>query len=264
MKKLILLSLAALSLVACSQTKEAQETRTLKVGATPVPHAQLLELIDGDLEAQGIDLEIVEFNDYLTPNLALADGSIDANFFQHEPYLIDNMETNNLDLVSLGAVHIEPLALYSDKFTSIEDLPEGGEILIPNDPTNGARALMLLADNGLISLEDPDDIKATEKNITANPKNFKFTALEAAAIPSSYKDADAAIINSNFALNADLVPTEDGLIIEGKDNPFANIVAVRAGEENDEDLQALIKAFQSDKVKKYIEEEFKGEIIPAF
>lgn len=261
MKKIILTLLLVLGITACGNSTE--ET-TIKVGATPVPHAKFLELIKDDLKEEGINLEIVEFNDYLTPNLSLEDGSIDANFFQHEPYLIDNCETQNLDLVSIGAVHIEPLALYSDKYDSIDQIPDGGEILIPNDPTNGARALLLLDKHGLIKLADPTDIKATEKDIVENPHNFKFTALEAAAIPSSYKDGDAAIINSNFALTVDLVPTRDGLIIEDKDNPFANIVAVRKEDENKEELQKLLKALQSDKIKNYIEEEYKGEIIPAF
>ena len=236
----------------------------IKVGATPVPHAELLELVKEDLASEGIELEIVEFNDYLTPNLALNDGSIDANFFQHEPYFVDNIETNNLDLISLGKVHLEPLALYSDKYKSLDELPEGAEIFIPNDPTNGARALLLLDSNGLIKLKDPSDINATERDIAEKKKNLKFTALEAAAIPSSYKDADGAIINSNFALKADLSPTEDGIIIEDKNSPYANLIAIRKEDENREELQTLLKVLQSDKVKKYIEETYKGEILPAF
>lgn len=282
MKKLLLAGILSLGLVACSggtENTEAVENNQventdpegggkdlvkLKVGATPVPHAELLELVKEDLVAEGIDLEIVEFNDYLTPNLALNDGSIDANFFQHEPYFVDNIETNNLDLISLGKVHLEPLALYSDKYDSLDDLPEGAEIFIPNDPTNGARALLLLDSNGLIKLKDSSDINATERDIAQNPKNFKFTALEAAAIPSSYKDADGAIINSNFALKADLSPTEDGIIIEDKDSPYANLIAIRREDENKEELQSLLKALQSEKIKKYIEETYKGEILPAF
>ena len=236
MKNILLTALLSLGLVACSggTTEEATEAVEnnqvetteaaggekdlvkIKVGATPVPHAELLELVKEDLASEGIELEIVEFNDYLTPNLALNDGSIDANFFQHEPYFVDNIETNNLDLISLGKVHLEPLALYSDKYKSLDELPEGAEIFIPNDPTNGARALLLLDSNGLIKLKDPSDINATERDIAENPKNLKFTALEAAAIPSSYKDADGAIINSNFALKADLSPTEDGIIKIGR------------------------------------------------
>lgn len=284
MKNILLTALLSLGLVACSgaATEEATEAVEnnqvetsevaegekdlvkIKVGATPVPHAELLELVKDDLASEGIELEIVEFNDYLTPNLALNDGSIDANFFQHEPYFVDNIETNNLDLISLGKVHLEPLALYSDKYKSLDELPEGAEIFIPNDPTNGARALLLLDSNGLIKLKDPSDINATERDIAENPKNLKFTALEAAAIPSSYKDADGAIINSNFALKADLSPTEDGIIIEDKDSPYANLIAIRKEDENKEELQTLLKVLQSDKVKKYIEETYKGEILPAF
>lgn len=284
MKNILLTALLSLGLVACSggTTEEATEAVEnnqvetteaadgekdlvkIKVGATPVPHAELLELVKEDLASEGIELEIVEFNDYLTPNLALNDGSIDANFFQHEPYFVDNIETNNLDLISLGKVHLEPLALYSDKYKSLDELPEGAEIFIPNDPTNGARALLLLDSNGLIKLKDPSDINATERDIAENSKNLKFTALEAAAIPSSYKDADGAIINSNFALKADLSPTEDGIIIEDKNSPYANLIAIRKEDENREELQTLLKVLQSDKVKKYIEETYKGEILPAF
>src|SRR5699024_4683463 len=197
MKNILLTALLSLGLVACSgaATEEATEAVennqvetsevaegekdlvTIKVGATPVPHAELLELVKDDLASEGIELEIVEFNDYLTPNLAINDRSIDANLFQHEPYFVDNIETNNLDLISLGKVHLEPLALYSDKYKSLDELQEGAEIFIPNDPTNGARALLLLDSNGLIKLKDPSDINATERDIAENPKNLKFTAL---------------------------------------------------------------------------------------
>lgn len=283
MKKTLLALLLALGLVACSSPSEepaVEETEvseqgevskqgagdpvTIKVGATPVPHAELLDLVKEDLEAEGIIVEVVEFNDYLTPNLALADGSLDANFFQHEPYFIDNIEANDLDLVSIGNVHLEPLALYSAEYKSLDEIPEGAEIFIPNDPTNGARSLQLLANNGLIELKDPSDINATERDIVGNPKNIKITALEAAAIPSSYQDAGAAVINSNFAMSADLSPTEDGLVIESIDSPYANLVAVRTEDAEKPELQALIKALQSEKVRTYIEETYKGEILPAF
>lgn len=263
MKKILIALLLSLGLTACSG-QSGSDTKEIKVGASPVPHTEILEFIKEDLESQNIEMEIVEFDDYLTPNLALDDGSIDANFFQHEPYMVDNAQTNKLEIVSLGPVHIEPLALYSDDYDSIEDIPQGGLIIIPNDPTNCARALMLLDKYDLIELEDPTDINATEQDIKSNPNNYQFNALEAAAIPSALQDCDAAVINSNYALGHGLVPTEDGLIIEDKDNPFANIVAVRKGEENNEEFQILIDTLQSEKVKQYIEEEYQGEIIPAF
>ncbi len=240
------------------------EKEVIKIGVTPVPHAEIIELVKDDLEEQGIDVEIIEFNDYVTPNMSLADGSIDANFFQHEPYFKDMTESKNLDLVSIGNVHIEPIALYSDKYDSLDDLPEGAQILIPNDPSNGSRALLLLESAGLIKLSDPTDVNATENDITENPKNLKFTALEAASIAKAYKDADAAVINSNFAILAGLNPVENGLIMEKVDSPYANLVAVRTEDKDLEKFKKLMDALHTDKVKDFLKEKYEGAIVPAF
>ncbi|NLJ79379.1 MAG: MetQ/NlpA family ABC transporter substrate-binding protein [Tissierellia bacterium] len=266
MKKIILIVLSvvlALGILAgCGSTADNEDL--IKIGVSPVPHRELIELIEEDLKDEGIELEIIEFEDYVKPNLALAEGEIDANFFQHEPYMDNFKEENNIDIVSLGNVHVEPMGLFSSKYDDIEDIEDGSEIAIPNDPTNGGRALLLLEKYGLIKLDPEAGILATENDIEENPKNLKFTALESAYLPRALDEVDGAVINGNYALEADLVPTQDSIIIEGKDSPYANIVAVRAGEENEDRFIKLLQALQSDKVKKFIEENYEGGVIPGF
>lgn len=237
---------------------------TLKVGATAVPHAEILNAVKGNLKARGVNLEVVVFDDYVTPNNALASGDVDANFFQHLPYFEDFTKQNNLKLTSIGTVHIEPIAAFSDQVKSLDALPDGANVLIPNDVTNGARALLLLQANNIIKLDDPTNINVTEANITENPKNLKFTPMEAALLGKSYKDGDLAIINSNYALEAGLNPVKDSIAIEASDSPYANIVAVRTGEENEAKFKVLLEELNSDTVKKYIEDTYKGAVIPAF
>lgn len=243
-------------------TGEAQQT--IKIGVSPVPHAEIVEAVKDNLAKRGINLEIVTFDDYVMPNQALASGEIDANFFQHEPYLNAFKEENHLKLVNLGAVHLEPLAAYSAKYKSLEELPEGAQVLIPNDVSNGARALLLLAKHNLLTLDDPKNINVTEANIVENPKKLTFVPMEAAALTRTYKDADLAIINSNYALEEKLNPVKDNLVIEDKDSPYANIIAVREGEENEEKFKILLEELQSETVKKFIEEKYQGAVIPAF
>lgn len=272
-KKLIsvlLIAILALTVVGCSQeskedsTNTGEEAEVIKIGATPEPHGKIVELIKDDLEKEGIQVEIVEFTDYVTPNQALADGDLDANFFQHEPYLNDFIKENNLDLVSIGSIHVEPMGLYSSKYESIDQLEDGAEIAIPNDATNGGRALLLLEKAGLIKLDEDAGILATENDIVENPKNLKFTPLEAAQLPRVLQDVDGAVINGNYALEAGLVPTKDSILLEDKDSPYANIVAVRKGEENEEKFKKLMEALQSDEVRQFIEENYEGGVIPAF
>lgn len=236
----------------------------LKVGATPVPHAEILEHIKGKLASVGVEIEIVEFTNYVTPNLALADGSIDANFFQHVPYLNQFKNDRNLDLTYTVKVHIEPYGLYSNKIKNIENLSEGSVIALPNDPSNEARALQILHHNGLIKLKDPKNLKATPLDIVENPKNLQFKELEAAQIPRVLSDVDAAFINTNYALEADLNPVEDALLIEDKESPYANVLAVRKGEENDFGIRMLSRFLTSNLVKTFIEENYGGSIVPAF
>lgn len=240
------------------------EVATIKIGATPEPHSTLLNLIVDDLKEEGIELDIIEFTDYVTPNMSLDSGDLDANFFQHLPYLEEFAESEGLDLVSLGGIHIEPLALYSSSLNSIDELEDGSEIAIPNDTVNGGRALLLLESNGLITLSDDSGLEATENDIVENPKNLKFNPLEAALLPRTLDDVDAAVINGNYALDEGLNPVNDGLLIEGADSPYVNIIAVRTGEEDDENLLKVLNALQSEKVKIYIEENYEGGVVPVF
>lgn len=260
---LIFILIASLVLLtACNDTQSS--TSVLKVGATPVPHAELLELIKSDLEAEGIELEIIEFTDYVTPNLALDEGEIQANFFQHIPYMESFSSEHGLNLVSAGKVHVEPLGLFSNTITDLNELKDGAIIAIPNDPTNEGRALILLAANELITLSEDAGLEATPSDIVENPLSLVFKAIDAAQLPRSLQDVDAAVINTNYALEAGINPTEEALIIEGADSPYANIISVVSGQEDSEAILKLVKALNSDKVKDYIESTYKGAIVPAF
>ena len=270
MKKIISLILALTLVLAfvsgCSQAAPApaaepaptqaagQKPTVLKIGATPIPHAEILNFVKPLLEKENIALEIVEFQDYVQPNTALADKELDANFFQHQPYLDNFIKERSLDLVSVGNVHVEPLGLYSKTLKDISELKEGSTIAIPNDSTNAARALLLLQSNGIIKLKEGSGIEATEKDIAENPKNLKVQPAEAAQLPRVLEDMDAAVINTNYALPANLNPTKDALIIEGKDSPYANIVVVRKGDENRAEIQKLIEVLNSEEVKKFLED----------
>ena len=207
---------------------------------------------------------MVEFTDYVKPNLSLSDKEIDANFFQHLPYLEKFCKDRNLSLVSMGKVHIEPMGVYSRKIKDIKAVPEGAKVAIPNDPTNGGRALAILEKAGLLKLKEGVGVLATANDIVENPKNLQITEAEAAMLPRTLDDVDLAVINSNFAMEAKLNPTKDALFIEAKDSPYANIVAVRKGDENRPEIQKLMKALNSPEVKKFIEEKYKGAIVPAF
>lgn len=238
---------------------------TLKIGATPAPHSEILEQIRPDLKEKGINLEIVEFNDYVQPNIALNDKELDANFFQHEPYLNDFIkEHKDLKLKNAGGVHVEPMGIYSKKIKDLKELADGATVSIPNDPTNGGRALLLLQKANLLKLKDGTGAEATLQDIADNPKNLKIQEVEAAQLPRTLEDVDISIINTNFALNADLNPMKDALFIEDKDSPYVNIIAVRDGDENRDDIKTLLATIKSDKVKKFIEDKYKGAIVPAF
>lgn len=266
MKKFILFALITVLsfsvLVGCG--KKADSENIIKIGVSPTPHRELVELIEEDLKEEGIELEIIEFDDYVKPNLALAEGELDANFFQHEPYMNNFRDENKIDISSIGGIHVEPMGLYSSKYSSIDELEDGSEIAIPNDPTNGGRALLLLEKQGLIKLKEDAGILATENDVVENPKNLKFTPAEAAYLPRVLDEVGGAIINGNYALEASLVPTEDSILLEGKDSPYANIIAIRTGEENQERFVKLMKALQSDKVREFIEENYNGGVIPGF
>lgn len=282
MKKLLLtlLSLTAVAslLTACNQKTEetgAQASSaasntpvisktTIKVAATPVPHAEILAVVKPILEKEGVDLEIVQMTDYVRPNLALDEKDVDANYMQHKPYLDDFVQKRGLKLTSIANVHVEPMGIYSKKITSLNDVGDGATVTIPNDATNGGRALLLLQKAGLLKLKDNAGVAATVNDIVDNPKNLKITALEAPQLPRTLNDATLAVINTNFAMEANLVPTKDALFIEQKDSPYANILVVRSGDENRPEIVKLKQALTSPEVKKFIEEKYKGAIIPAF
>ncbi len=257
-----------LSIAACtpSQTQSGSSTLKVKAGATPIPHAEILAFIRDNLAAAaGLEIEIVEFTDYVQPNLALNDGTLDANFFQHVPYLDNFNESRGTDLVSIANVHIEPLGIYSKTITDLSQVPDGAVVIIPNDDTNGGRALNLLLANGFITLKPDAGYSATVADIADNPKNLKITELEAAQLVRSLDDADLAVINGNYALEGGLIPSQDALALEsGENNPYVNILAVKSGKENDEAILALVKLLNSPEVKAFIEEKYAGSVLPAF
>ena len=241
-----------------------KDASTITVGATPVPHAELLNFIKDEVAALGFTLKVVEFTDYVQPNMAVLSGDLDANFFQHIPYLQTNADWSARMTPAFG-VHIEPFGLYSSKHKSITDLPNGASIAIPNDPSNGGRALLLLQSNGLIRLRDGVGLTATPRDIQANPRNFVFRELEAAQLTRSLSDVDAATINGNFALQAGFSPLRDSLIIEGPDSPYVNIVVTLKGNDNTPAMEALKKALLSDKVREYIKGRWSdGSVVPVF
>jgi len=241
-----------------------QEKVTIKVGASPAPHAKILEHIKPALEKEGVNLEIVEFTDYVLPNTKVDSKEIDANFFQHKPYLDNEIKERGLKLESVIAVHVEPLGAYSRTIKSVDELKDGAVVAIPNDPSNAGRALTLLSKNGVIKLADETKLEATAKDITENPKNLEFKEVEAAMLPRMLDELDLAVINTNYALEAGLDPTKDALFIEDKDNPYANLLVARPDNKDSEAIQKLAKALTSEDVKTFIEQEYKGAVIPAF
>ncbi len=261
MKKILTLILLVALLAAGSIPAAAQ---TLKVGATPRPHAEILNLVKSDLSEVGINLEVIEFTDYVQPNLALAEGDLDANYFQHIPYLENFSKDHRLDLTYTAKVHIEPMGAYSDKLQKAEDIKQGAHIAIPNDTVNGGRALLLLEAQGLIELDPAAGITATVLDIVSNPLKLRFSELEAAQLPRVLPDVDLAIINTNFALEAGLDPLTDALFIEGSESPYVNVLAVRSSDVDREDLAKLSEALVSDKVKEFILAEYGGSVVPAF
>jgi D-methionine transport system substrate-binding protein len=260
----ILTLILVISLAGCGAktSDNSGDKKVIKVGATPVPHAEILKEVKPILEKEGYTLDIVEFTDYVTPNSALAEGQIDANFFQHIPYLNKTNSEKKYDLVYTVKVHIEPMGVYSSKYKKLSDIPEGAQIAIPNDPTNAARALRVLESAGLIKVKAGELV--TELDITDNPKKLKIKELDAPQLPRLLKDVSAAVINTNYALEANLNPTKDALAIESKESPYANVLAVRKEDKDKPYIKALSKALNSPEIKKFIEDKYKGNIVPAF
>jgi D-methionine transport system substrate-binding protein len=249
--------LISLCLILCSCSSE--QKGGLKVMASAVPHAQMLEAVKPQLKAEGINLDIIVTDDYNLPNRALANQEIDANFFQHIPFMEEQIKQFHYPIESLAKIEIEPMGIYSKKIDSLSELKEGATIAVPNDPTNEARALLLLQELGLIQLNKSNN--ATILNIVKNPKNVKFIEVDAAMLPRTLEDVDAAAINMNYALQADLAKA---LAIEGKNSPYANIIAIRIGDEHRPEIIALKKAMTSEKMREFILKTYHGAIEPAF
>jgi len=267
-KSIFSLLIAGAMVLAFTQSVEAkgnqqQSGAVLRVGVNPVPHGELLALVKDDLAAEGIELRIVEFTDYIQPNAALISKDLDANYFQHIPYLESN-DAWKAVLSYLWGVHVEPYGLYSQKYKTLAEIPNGATIAINNDPSNQGRALLLLQAHGLIKVNPASGIRATPLDIIENPKNIKFRELEAAQLPRSLQDVDAATINGNYALEAGFNPPRDSLIIEGAESLYVNGLVVRKGDENDPRLAALKKVLQSKKVKDYIDSHYSGGVVAAF
>ena len=297
MKKLISATLAAtlaLSLAACGSTASTTETAsseaastestaasseaaestsdlagtTLKVAASPTPHAEILNVAKEVLAEQGIDLEVVEFSDYVQPNLVTENGEVDANYFQHTPYLDSFNEENGTHLVSVGAVHYEPFGIYPGKSDDLANIADGATIAVPNDTTNEARALQLLAAQGLITVRDGAGLTATVNDITDNPHNLQIKEIEAAQLPRTVQDVDFAVINGNYAMEAGFSVGKDALATEDASSEaaqtYANVLVVKEGRENDPAIQALYAALTGDKVKDYINSTYDGAVVPIF
>lgn len=257
MKKLLAVFAAVAAL-------SAQADETLTVAASAVPHAEILEFVKPTLAKEGVDLQIKVFNDYVQPNVQVAQNRMDANFFQHQPYLDEFNKGKGTDLVSVAKVHVEPFGAYSDKIKNLADLPDGANVALPNDATNEGRALLLLAKGGLITLKDPTSILAKPSDVLQNPKNLKFRELEAATLPRVLTQVDLALINTNYALAAKLDPTKDALIIEGAESPYANILVTTQANKDADAIKKLVAALQSPEVKAFIAEKYKGAVVPAF
>ena len=251
------------ALLAAASLAVHAETR-LSVAATAVPHAEILEHIKPALAKDGVVLEIKVFTDYIQPNVQVAEKKIDLNFFQHQPYLDEFNKNKGTNLVSVTPVHVEPYGAYSKKVSKVADLKNGAIIAIPNDPSNGGRALVLLEQNGLIKLKDARNILSSVKDIVENKKGFKIKELEAATLPRVLDQVDLALINTNYAIEAKLVPTRDALFIEDSKSPYANLLVGRPDNMDSDAVKKLVAALHSADVKQFIESKYKGAVVPAF
>lgn len=251
-----------------SSATKKEETKKIVIGASPSPHADILKVAKKELKKEGYELEIKEYSDYVQPNTALESGDLDANYFQHKPYLDDFNKKKKTHLVSAGMIHYEPFGIFPGKTKTLKDLKKGATVAVPNDTTNEARALLLLQDQGLIKLKDGAGLTATKKDIVENKKDLAIKEIEAAQIPRSLKDVDIAVVNGNYALQAGLKVNKDALATEDADSvgakTYGNIVAVKKGNEKLAATKALIKALKSDTVKKYINDKYDGAVVPLF
>ncbi|MFG6566633.1 MetQ/NlpA family ABC transporter substrate-binding protein [Sulfitobacter sp. 1A13679] len=236
----------------------------IKVGVSPGEHAEIMEEVARIAEPMGLEIDVVEFSDYVVPNQALADGDIQANSFQHVPYLEAQMKDRGFELSVVGNTITTPMGVYSDKITDLADLEEGATFGIPNDPTNGGRALLVLQELGLIKVDEAAGLVPTVLDITENPKDLSFKELDAAQLPRSLADLDAALINTNYAIASGLSPKEDSIAMESAENPYVNVIAVRKGDEEAAWVDTLLKAYHSDEIKTFIDESYQGTVITSW
>ncbi|MGM8213131.1 MetQ/NlpA family ABC transporter substrate-binding protein [Virgibacillus sp. W0430] len=254
-------------LAACGSDNEESSTLSedkLVIGTTSGPQEQILEVAKEVAAEEGLEIELKVFSDYILPNTALAEGELDVNCYQHEPFLAAFNEDHGTDLTTVGKTILNPMGVYSEKYDSFDAIPEGALFGLPNDPTNGARALFILEEAGYITLADDNKENATIHDIKENPKNLEFIELEASQIPKQLPELDAAAINTNYALESGLVPTDDSIILESTDSPYVNYIVTRTENKDDPVVEKLVNAYQSDKVKQFIEEEFQGSMIPSW
>lgn len=258
MKKLILAAAIA-ALAAGTAVAE-----TIKVGVTPGPHAQIMEKVKEVAATKGLDIEILEFSDYVVPNQALNDGELNANSFQHQPYLDNQVADRGFDLVSVAKNVNFPMGVYSKKVKSLDELEDGATVSIPNDPTNGGRALLVLADKGVISVDEAKGVKVGIADVTENPKNIQIVELDAAQLPRSLDDVDASVINTNYAIEAGLNPKADSIAIEGEKAPYVNVIAVRSVDKDAPWVKTLVESYQNDEIKAFVADEFKGAVVTGW
>ncbi len=258
MKKLI----AVAAVAALFSTAALAEN--IKVGVTPGPHAQIMERVKEVAAKKGLEIEILEFSDYVVPNQALADGDLHANSFQHQPYLDNQIADRGYEIVSVGPTVNFPMGIYSKKVKSLDELADGAKVAIPNDPTNGGRALLVLADKGLIKVDAAKGLKIGPADVTENPKNIEFVELDAAQLPRSLDDVDASVINTNYAIEAGLNPKTDSIAIEGEKAPYVNVIAVRVADKDAAWLKTLLESYYNDEIKAFVAEEFKGAVVAGW
>ncbi|BEU96377.1 MetQ/NlpA family ABC transporter substrate-binding protein [Acidovorax sp. DW039] len=263
-KRSLLQSALALALAAGFATAATAQDKPIKVGVTGGPHAQIFEVVKKVAEKDGLKIQVVEFSDYVQPNAALAAGDLDANSYQHKPYLDQQIKDRGYKFVSPGYTVNFPIGIYSKKVKSLDELKQGAKFGIPNDPTNGGRVLLVLQDKGLIKLRPEAGLKATPLDVIDNPKKIKFVELDAAQLPRSLDDLDASAINTNFALSAGLNPGKDAIAQESAKSPYVNILAIREADKDKPWVGKLVKAYHSEEVRKFILTEFKGAVIPGF